>query len=93
MMLSTDPRLELRRDLERPEVVAVLWYDTEPASLLYVAIALRQARRHVHGADLYLSLPTEVGRRSWHCTNDSTGRLILRLANLATSETGVEAMQ
>jgi len=93
MMLAADPRLELRRDLERPEVVAVLWYETEPASLLYVAIALRQARRHVHGVDLYLSLPLAVGRRSWHCTTDPHGRLMLRLANLDTSETLVEATQ
>lgn len=93
MMLSTSPRLELRRDVERPEVVAVLWYDFEPESLLYVAIALRQARRHAVGVDLYLSLPTDVGRRSWRATWDSDGRLRLHLARLRFVDEMSEVVQ
>ena len=93
MMLSTSPRLELRRDLERPEVVAVLWYDAEPESMLYVAIALRQARRHAVGVDLYLSLPTEVGRRAWRATWDDHGRLHLHLAHLRFASLTAEVLQ
>jgi len=93
MMLSTNPRLELRRDVERPEVVAVLWYDAEPESMLYAAIALRQARRHAVGVDLYLSLPLEGGRRSWRATWDSEGRLHLHLAHLRLVDETAEVLQ
>jgi hypothetical protein len=66
-MSANEPRLELRRD-DAGEIIAVLWYETEPVPL-FAAIALRSAAETVAaaGLPLYLSLIVGdgVGRRSW----------------------------
>ena len=76
-MLAADPRLELIADEDGTSLV--LTYKGEPRSLLYCAIACRQALAVAESAPavrvyLSISIPA-VGRRFWLITIDAEDRL------------------
>lgn len=83
-MLAADPRLTLRRS--DGEILAVLEYAGEPASLLYAAISCRIALASVAATTtpLYLSLEVSgVGRRAWRVAQHAeTGALMLTRSEL-----------
>lgn len=76
-MLAADPRLELITDEDGTSLV--LSYKCEPVSLLYCAIACRQAlaaAARAPGAHVYLSINLlNVGRRHWRIWLDGDDQL------------------